>query len=404
MNVFYSNFRVTADDILPRASTPAPSGLVSLWRAEGNANDAADGNHGVLRGGAGYTAGVVGQAFHFDGTNSYVEVPDAPSLRVTNELTIEFWVKRVRLDPPGIPFADFIIEKGGDESGSDENYAAALHHSQHNYCLAFCFKGGVRGGGSVADTNNWHHCAVVARNGDADPTLYIDGVAQPVTYREGAGTINLNPSTRPLHIGAQVDPVSGWTYYSRTLVDELSVYSRALSAAEILAIYSAGSAGKRIPVGITDQPASQLGYWGKSVTFQTTVVGTEPFSYQWQKAGTAISGATNSTLTLANLQMTDGGSYAVVVTDAYGSVTSSPAILTMNPAGTSVALYAGVTIDGVPGLTYGIQSTTDLSDTNSWRGLVNITLWASKQLWFDVEPATQPQRYYRVLAGPIPIP
>ncbi len=76
----------------------------------------------------------------------------------------------------------------------------------------------------------------------------------------------------------------------------------------------------------------------------------------------------------------------------------------MNPAGTSVAFYAGVTIDGVAGLTYGIQSTTDLSDTNSWRGLVNITLWASRQLWFDVEPATQPHRYYRVLARPIPIP
>jgi hypothetical protein len=102
--------------------------------------------------------------------------------------------------------------------------------------------------------------------------------------------------------------------------------------------------------------------------------------------------------------MADAGNYTVVVTNVYGSVTSNPAILTMNPAGVSLALYAGVTIDGVPGLTYGIQHTTDLSDTNSWQGSANVTLGAPTQLWFDLLPAAQPQRYYRVVPGPISIP
>ena len=68
------------------------------------------------------------------------------------------------------------------------------------------------------------------------------------------------------------------------------------------------------------------------------------------------------------------------------------------------AIHAAVTIDGVPGLTYGIQSTTDLSNTNSWVGEANITLSLPVQLWFDLDPATHPRKYYRVVPGPISIP
>ena len=76
----------------------------------------------------------------------------------------------------------------------------------------------------------------------------------------------------------------------------------------------------------------------------------------------------------------------------------------MNPAGVSLALYPGIAIDGVVSQTYGIQSTSDLSNTNSWVGVTNITLTVPTQLWYDSQPATQPQRYYRVVPGPISVP
>ena len=240
---------------------PAPTGLVGWWRAEGNANDTAGGHHGALFNGVTFAAGTVGQAFSFDGTNAYVEVPDAPALRLTNELTIEFWVKRQRLTFPSYPYADYIVEKGGDTTGGVQNYGVALHNPAYNHCLHFTFAGGWRGAGSVADLN-WHHCAVVARHGQADPTFYIDGVQQPVVYRQGAGTINLYPSTRPLHIGAQIDPVSRWYYYSKTLVDELALYNRALSASEIQSIYAAGSAGKCAPPPVcVPAPSGLISWW-----------------------------------------------------------------------------------------------------------------------------------------------
>ena len=63
-----------------------------------------------------------------------------------------------------------------------------------------------------------------------------------------------------------------------------------------------------------------------------------------------------------------------------------------------------MTIDGVAGQTYGVQSTLDLSNTNSWVGRTNLTLTNATQLWYDSQPATQPQTYYRVVPGPISIP
>ena len=107
---------------------------------------------------------------------------------------------------------------------------------------------------------------------------------------------------------------------------------------------------------------------------------------------------------LTNLQLTNAGNYSVVVTNAYGSAASSNAYLTVNPAGVSLTLYSGITIDGVVGLTYGIQYSTDLSNTNGWRGMANVTLGVPTELWFDVQPASQPQRYYRVVPGPISVP
>ena len=152
------------------------------------------------------------------------------------------------------------------------------------------------------------------------------------------------------------------------------------------------------------QPHNQVGYWGKSATFSVAASGWSPLNYQWQKDNVSIAGATAASLILTNLEMNAAGNYSVVITNVYGSVTSSNAYLEMNPAGVSLALYSGITIDGVVGLTYGIQYSTDLSNPNGWLGLANVTLSVPTMLWFDMQPASQPQRYYRVVPGPISIP
>src|SRR5262249_7082724 len=75
----------------PPVGTATPSGLVSWYKGEGNANDALGTNNGTLQGGVTFTTGEVGQAFNLNGS-SYVSVPNAPSLNITGALTIDAWV------------------------------------------------------------------------------------------------------------------------------------------------------------------------------------------------------------------------------------------------------------------------------------------------------------------------
>jgi hypothetical protein len=325
----------------PPNCSVAPPGLVSWWRAETNALDAIDGNHGTLHNGVGFAPGEVGQAFSFNGTDGYVEVPDSPALQLTNELTIEFWLKRQTLTPPT---PEYFIEKGGDYTGGAQNYGVAVGSSTINNFLHFTCAGAWWGAAPISDLN-WHHYAVTARNGQSAPQIYVDGALQVLTAHGGASQINLYPSTRPLHIGAQVDPVTGWYYYSKTLIDELSLYKRVLAASEIQAIYSAGLSGKCATTSapsILTQPTNQTVTIGASVSFTVAAGGTPPLCYQWQFNGTNIGGATGSVLVLTNVQVVQAGNYAVQVTNAYGSTNSANAVLTVNQAPPCVTPPAGL--------------------------------------------------------------
>jgi hypothetical protein len=170
-----------------------------------------------------------GNAVRFAGTNGYIMVPDTPSLRIENTISLVTHVKRTRLDN-----IDFILEKGGDWNIGETNYGMSLHGNYNNHMFYFIFDGGWRGTSGVADTN-WHHYAVVAVNGDQNPTFYIDGEVKATEFSEGASVINMNYTTlRNLNIGAQID--GGATHYSANIIDEMSVWNVALDSLQIRSI------------------------------------------------------------------------------------------------------------------------------------------------------------------------
>jgi hypothetical protein len=92
------------------------------------------------------------------------------------------------------------------------------------------------------------------------------------------------------------------------------------------------------PPVILVQPQSQTVYAGTNVTLSVTATGAPPLSFQWLVNGTPRSTATNSVLTLLNVQTNDTGDYSVVVTNAAGSTNSQTARLTVlePPPGTPV--------------------------------------------------------------------
>jgi len=90
---------------------------------------------------------------------------------------------------------------------------------------------------------------------------------------------------------------------------------------------------------ITTQPANQNVTVGQTATFSVAATGTGPISYQWQKSGVSIGGATSSSYTTpATTAANSGSTYAVLVSNSAGSATSNGATLTVNAASGAPAI------------------------------------------------------------------
>ncbi|MDB6124071.1 MAG: Immunoglobulin I-set domain protein [Pedosphaera sp.] len=83
------------------------------------------------------------------------------------------------------------------------------------------------------------------------------------------------------------------------------------------------------PVIIT-QPRSHSVNQGNNLSLTVTALGDSPLSYQWKSNGSPVSGATNSSLSITNVQAVSAGSYTVTITNSFGSVTTIAAPLKVN--------------------------------------------------------------------------
>jgi hypothetical protein len=100
-----------------------------------------------------------------------------------------------------------------------------------------------------------------------------------------------------------------------------------------------GTTPQSSPVTITTQPANQTVTAGQTATFSVAATGTAPLTYQWQKSGANVAGASGTSYTTPATAMSDSGStFDVVVTNPAGNVTSNSATLTVNPAPTAPSI------------------------------------------------------------------
>ncbi len=84
-----------------------------------------------------------------------------------------------------------------------------------------------------------------------------------------------------------------------------------------------------LPPAVVGQPPNLSAGLGSNATFNVTFTGTLPLAFQWQFNGTNLTNQTAQSLSLTNVQWTNAGSYRVVITNIYGSTTSSLATLTV---------------------------------------------------------------------------
>jgi len=302
--------------ILPPTCVSAPSGLVSWWPGEGNADDIQDSNDGTLINGAAFTTGKVGQAFSFDGVDDYVKIPKSPNLDMSTGVTVEAWIKGDPSNPmntccQGIVGADHYLL--GISNGGLYFVVGTTNGAVH------APGPGPTGPFYPTSTNVFHH--VAGTYDGSSVNLYVDG--QLVASNPHSGTILQMFASSFITIGSEdgrsgCAPCVGARYF-KGLIDEVGIYNRAISASEIQAIYNAGSAGK---CKECEPPTADAGDNQTICPNQSVQIGGDPtgsggtgtLTFSWEPAdGLSDANAANPTAT-----PTSTTTYTVTVTDANG--------------------------------------------------------------------------------------
>jgi len=154
---------------------------------------------------------------------------------------------------------------------------------------------------------------------------------------------------------------------------------------------------------ITNQPVGIVAVAGSTTNFTVLAGGTAPLAYQWYfNTNTILLNATNALLNLANLRVSQAGSYSVVITNAGGAITSSAALLTVtlpaSPAIGSPAVGNGkfqFTFDPVVGLTNSVLANGAMSG-GSWTALTNVPPPITTNAITVTDPMTGTNRFYRI--------
>jgi large repetitive protein len=153
------------------------------------------------------------------------------------------------------------------------------------------------------------------------------GVTMPVTYQWRKNGAAIGGATAASYTLPNVQLSDAGTYSVVVTVTANAVVMTSNNAT--LVVNSA--------ITFTTQPQSQLALLGGNVVLSATAQGTAPLSYQWRKNGQPIAGATSSTLTLTNVQLTDSGAYTLVASNSTGTAESNAANLTVQNSP-----YAGI--------------------------------------------------------------
>jgi len=216
--------------------------LVGWWQfdeTEGRVavDSSGRGHHGSFIGNPQWQPGRIGGALAFDGQDDYILIKDVTDFSITKEITVACWINIARFDMPW----QAIVAKG--------NQAWRIIRALDGRNIEFACTGvnvpntpwGNVFGKAAVDDGQWHHLT-----GVYDGTrvcLYVDGVLDASV--EGTGNINSNNDY--VLIGANAG--DQWRYW-HGLIDDVRVYSYALSAEQIKELYAGRGPGpNRKPVG-----------------------------------------------------------------------------------------------------------------------------------------------------------
>ena len=286
------------DVVFKGASASAPAATAAYGFNEGSGTTTADasgrGNTGTLAATAWTTVGRYGAALTFNGSTADVEAANSSSLNPGTTATFSAWVKVSAANSE----ISSVINKWNQTA--DDEYLFGLDSGNHLTFAWLTTGGNVWGqpsynlvsGTNQVPLNTWTYITVVRSgpaisfyiNGNLDKTFAAAADANP--FRSGINTLRIGGQNR-----------GGITRVLNGTIDEVRLYNQALTQAQVQSEMNTPiKAGTAVAPSIATQPANQSVVAGAAATFTVAVTGTAPLQYQWQKNGTAISGAASAEL------------------------------------------------------------------------------------------------------------
>ena len=208
-----------------------------------------------------FVSGKVNLALQFDGAHNYIDAPDSPLTdfgpagttpcaggdlsSCSGDFSIEAWVN-LQGHRPSLPEA--IVDKRDPGPGGPFPFGYSFYINANRIGLHLADGAGPVGydnydspGVPALVDSNWHHVAVSVNRVNVI-VWFVDGVARGKTVPAHTGSL---VNVGSLRIGAN-EAYTGGGFFTG-LIDELTIYNRASTAAEVKAIYGAGTSGKCKP-------------------------------------------------------------------------------------------------------------------------------------------------------------
>ena len=241
------------------------NGLVAYWSFDNcdATDDSGNGHNGTIYGNPQCVDGEKGKAFSFDGQDDYIEVPHSDSLNPTDAVTISLWAKELNDSPA---YSSLIYKAGGEPVGwcGDRVYTLwtrtdkGIHFTstpEGSSNQIICDSAG-----SLYSLNEFVHIVGVIDTVNYTMSTYVNG--NKVSSCEYYGD-QIRSGTYPLRIGGHFH-YAGDQFNFNGIIDEVRIYSRALTEAEIQALYGGGpSDGDSDNDGLPDD--WELQYFGDLV-------------------------------------------------------------------------------------------------------------------------------------------
>jgi len=217
---------------LTRAEVQGRSSLevanpVSFYKGDGNANDSNGGNHGTLVGDVGFVPSPFGQAFNFDGDGDYVDLGNDASLDLPESMSVAMWVRLDTLDNYKYFLADFAfgnISQGSLGTTTDGTVFAWFQSYTDGSIETL-------DGTTPIELNKWFHLAAVRDDDAKTVRLFVNGIEDASLSYAGKNVVALQGNK----ILGGVGPDFPADFMDGQL-DEVGIYDRALTLAEIQAL------------------------------------------------------------------------------------------------------------------------------------------------------------------------